>query len=194
MSRTETAAAVVILIVIGVVARTLPHVPNFAPVTATALFCGAYMHRRYAVLAPIAIMVISDYALLYVNPFGRVSFEHFYSPLDVWHNTLPYVYASFAVSAVIGWLLRERRTAPNVVAASLLGSIQFFLITNAAVWIEGAYDRGLDGLWQSYAAGIPFFRGTLLGDLLYTSTFFGLYELMRSQRAATEGERHAVTA
>jgi hypothetical protein len=60
--------------------------------------------------------------------------------------------------------------------------LQFFLITNAAVWIGGAYDRGIDGLWQSYVAGLPFYRGTLLGDLFYTAAFFGLYELVRRPR------------
>jgi hypothetical protein len=99
-----------------------------------------------------------------------------------------------AVSAVLGWLLRDRRTAPTIIATSLACSIQFFLITNAAVWLEGAYDRGINGLWQSYVAGIPFFRGTLLGDLLYTSTFFGLYEMLRRQDSATREDAQTVVA
>ena len=41
------------------------------------------------------------------------------------------------------------------------------------------YARGLDGLLQSYTMAIPFFRGTLLGDLFYTCVFFGGFELLR---------------
>ena len=184
MSKWEVVVASLVLVVVGVVARLLPHVPNFAPITATALFCGAYMNRRYSVYLPIAILLLSDYLLLYINPYGQVNFSHLYAPWDLYHNTLPYVYASFGISALMGWLLTERRTALNIVAASLFCSIQFFMITNAAVWIEGAYARGIDGLWQSYVAGIPFFKGTLAGDLLYTTAFFGLYEMVRRERLA----------
>ncbi len=194
MSKQETLIAIAVLIAVGVAARLLPHIPNFAPLTATALFCGAYMRRRYSIAVPVVIMLLSDYLLLYVNPFGRVSFDRFYSPDMLWHSALPYVYFSFGVSALIGWTLRERRTASTVVAAALLGSIQFFLITNAAVWIEGAYARGIEGLWQSYVAGLPFYRGTFLGDLLYTATFFGLYEMVRRQRPLPEMRPAPVTA
>ena len=184
MSKQETVAAILILILVCVVARVIPHVPNFAPISATALFCGAYMSKRVSLAAPVIVMLVSDYALLYINPFGRVSFDSLYAPQAIWHSALPYVYASFGISALVGWLLRQERSPFLLLAAALFCSIQFFLITNAAVWIEGAYARGLDGLWQSYVAGIPFYRGTVMGDVLYTFTFFGFYELMRSARAS----------
>jgi hypothetical protein len=179
MSKQETAAAILILIVVCVVARVIPHMPNFAPIAATALFCGAYMSRRMSLAAPLVVMLVSDYVLLYINPYGRVSFDTLYAPQSIWHSALPYVYLSFGISALTGWLLRKERSAFLLLSAALFCSLQFFLITNAAVWIEGAYDRGLNGLWQSYVAGIPFYRGTLMGDVLYTFTFFGFYELLR---------------
>ena len=181
MSKTESLAVVVILVAVGVAARILPHIPNFAPVTATALFTGAYMTKRVSLLALLGILLLSDYALLYVNPFGSTNFNHLYAPWDLWHSTLPYVYGSFGVSALVGWYVGKHRTAGVVLVAALFCSLQFFLVTNAGVWLAGAYDRGLDGLWQSYVAGLPFFRGTLMGDLLYTSAFFGIYEMLRRQ-------------
>ena len=186
MSKQETVFAIVIFIAVGVIARLLPHIPNFAPITASALFCGAYMHKRYSLAAPIAIMFVSDYLLLYVDPFGQTSFHRVYPPWDLWHSALPYVYGSFCVSAVVGWHLKSHRSAGTVIVAALFCSVQFFLITNAGVWLAGAYDRGLNGLLESYVAAIPFFRGTVLGDLLYTSAFFGLYEMARERGAATE--------
>src|SRR3990172_4768675 len=169
MSKVQALAAVVIFVVVGVAARVLPHIPNFAPVTATALFCGVYMGRRYSLVALLVILAASDYLLLYINPFGATSFDRLYAPWEVWHNTLPYVYASFGISALVGWYIQRRRRAGVVVRAA------------------GAYARGIEGLWQSYAAGLPFFRGTVLGDLFYTAAFFGLYELVRAfaaERAA----------
>jgi len=190
MSKVQALAAVVIFVVVGVAARVLPHIPNFAPVTATALFCGVYMGRRYSLVALFVILAASDYLLLYINPFGATNFDRLYAPWEVWHNTLPYVYASFGISALVGWYIQRRRRAGVVVLAALFSSAQFFLITNAGVWAAGAYARGIEGLWQSYAAGLPFFRGTVLGDLFYTAAFFGLYELVRAFAA----ERAAETA
>src|SRR3990172_6796441 len=174
MSKVQALAAVVIFVVVGVAARVLPHIPNFAPVTATALFCGVYMGRRYSLVALLVILAASDYLLLYINPFRATSFYPLYS-------------ASFGTSALVGWYIQRRRRAGVVVLAALFSSAQFFLITNAGVWAAGAYARGIEGLWQSYAAGLPFFRGTVLGDLFYTAAFFGLYELVRAfaaERAA----------
>ncbi|MPZ50882.1 MAG: hypothetical protein GEU75_16550 [Dehalococcoidia bacterium] len=188
MTWRQTAIALGVLIVVGVVARTIPHIPNFAPLGATALFCGVYMNRRISIIAPIAMMAASDYALLYINPYGSSDFSQLYAPTSIWHNALLYVYGSLAISVVVGWLIAKERSAGLVVAGALFCSVQFFLITNAAVWIEGAYDRGINGLWQSYVAGLPFYRGTLLGDLFYTSAFFGLFELARRARRETAGE------
>jgi hypothetical protein len=180
MGKREAVVIVLALVAVGVAARLLPHVPNFAPVAATGLFCGAYLPRRVAIAAPIAIMLCSDYLLLYVDPFGSVSFARAYEPWELWHSALPYVYGSYAISAVVGWWLRSHRSQPAfVMGAALFCSVQFFLITNAGVWIGGAYDRGISGLYESYVMAIPFYRGTLAGDLLYTAVFFGLYELWR---------------
>jgi hypothetical protein len=182
MTRTQTAITLGVLLAVGVLARLLPHMPNFAPVTATALFCGAYMNRRVSMVAPLAVMLVSDYLLLYVNPFGAIDFSHLYGPEAAVHDALPYVYLSIGISAVAGWLVAQQRSAALVMVAAMFCSVQFFLITNAAVWIEGAYDRDITGLWQSYVAGLPFYRGTLLGDLFYTAAFFGLFELVRRTR------------
>jgi hypothetical protein len=189
MTRFECTLAVVALILIGLVARVIPHTPNFAPVTATALFCGAHMSRRQTAFVLFAILLTTDYLLLYVGPDWNLSLDNLQPPRALYHNTLPYVYGSFALSALVGTLLRKNR-GPVVVGSSVLFcSLQFFFITNAAVWLEGAYARDLSGLWQSYVAGIPFFRATLLSDLLYTAAFFGLYELTRRPTTVTETAR-----
>jgi len=177
MSKSQTVVIILALVAVGVTGRLVPHMPNFAPVTATALFCGAYMTRRQSFVALAAVLLVSDYLLLYIKPFGGTSFDHFYAPWQLWHSTLPFIYASFAVSALVGWWVKSRRTSGYVVGAALFCSVQFFLISNGGVWAAGMYDRGLDGLLQSYTMALPFFRGTALGDLFYTCVFFGGFEL-----------------
>jgi len=40
------------------------------------------------------------------------------------------------------------------------------------------YPKSFNGLLQSYFYAIPFFRNTILGDLVYTGLFFGGYEII----------------
>lgn len=169
----------VIIILLAALLRLFPHPPNFAPVGAMALFGGVYLSKKYSIVTIISTLLISDYLLLYVNPFSPnwVNFSTFYSPVALFHSTTIFVYGSFIINILIGWLISKNKSMLTIGAGSLVASLQFFLVTNFAVWAMGAYSRGLDGLIQSYIMGVPFFKYTLLGDIYYTSAIFGVYEL-----------------
>ena len=160
-------------------ARLLPHMPNFAPITAMALFGGVYLQKKYAFVIPLLAMLISDYLLLYVNPFASpmFNFSHLLPPQALFHSALPIVYLSFIISGLAGLWLKNHKTPVFIVLAAAFCSIQFFLLTNGAAWLVGMYGPGLSGLTAAYIAGIPFFQGTMLGDFFYTTLLFGAYEL-----------------
>ena len=168
-----------VIILTLALSRLLPHMPNFAPITALALFGAVYLSGRYAFIIPLVAMLISDYLLLYVSPFSSpmFNFSHLVPPQALFHSALPFVYVSFLISGLVGLWLKKHRAPVYVVLAAALCSVQFFLLTNAAAWMSGMYDRSIWGLWEAYLAGIPFFQGTLLGDFFYTTTLFGAYEL-----------------
>jgi len=147
-----------LVILVAVLMRLLPHLPNFTPIAAMALFGGAYLNKKYALVIPLAAMFISDIFLGF-------------------NSTMPYVYGSFILTGIIGLWLKKHKSAKNVVCSSLVSSILFFLITNFGVWAAGWYPRTLSGLMESYVMGIPFFKSTVLGDLCYSGVFFGAYEL-----------------
>lgn len=152
------------LIIAAVILRLLPHLPNFAPITAIALFGGTYLNKKTAILAPILAMLISDY------------FIGFYS-LPIMAS----VYLSFAISGLLGLWLRRRKNVANIAGTTLFASAQFFLTTNFAVWAFGTmYPPTAAGLLASYVNAIPFFRNTVLGDFFYVGVFFGIFELVRS--------------
>lgn len=170
---------IVAILVSAVIMRLVPHVPNFAPVTASALFAAAYLPKRYALILPLLSVAIGDYLLLYINPFGNPIFDFSQvQPLSALvHSTTAFVWASFMASGLLGLLLRKKRNAGRVGAITVLASLQFFVITNFGVWAAGAYARDISGLGASYIAGLPFLRWTILGDLFYAASFFGLYAL-----------------
>jgi hypothetical protein len=55
-----------------------------------------------------------------------------------------------------------------------MSAILFFVITNFGVWAMGhLYPQMPAGLVDCYVAAIPFFRNTLLSNLLYSALLFG---------------------
>lgn len=170
----------IFLIIAGALLRLMPHIPNFAPITAIALFGGVYLNKKYALILPFLTMLISDYLILYINPFDNpiVDFHKIYPLTASLHSTTLYVYGSFLLSGRIGIYLKNNKNFKHIAGGTLLASIQFFLITNFGVWATGTYDKGIDGLLQSYVMGIPFFKYTLLGDMFYTGVMLGAYELV----------------
>ncbi len=170
---------IIFFIIAAILLRLTPHVPNFAPITAIALFGGAYLSKKTAIFLPLIIMVISDYLLLYWTG-NSFNFQKLISPLSLFHSTTLFVWGSFFISSLIGIYISKRKSVTNVFAASLIASIQFFIITNFGVWaMRTMYPNNLEGLIQSYIMGLPFLRTTLLGDLFYSGAFFGGFELAK---------------
>jgi len=158
-----------VLVVLGaVLIRFLPHPANVVPVAAMALFGGSYLNKKYAIILPMAVMLISDCFLGF-------------------HKTMPFVYGSFLVASLIGIYLKNKVTTRTVIGASLLSSIVFYLVTNFGVWLtSGMYEMTLLGLTKCYVLAIPFFRNTLIGDLFYTVMMFGGYEMVLRLSRKTE--------
>lgn len=166
-----------LLMIFGsVILRLLPHIPNFAPITAMGLFGGVYLNKKFAVLIPLIAMVISDYLLLYISPY-HMDFGRIHPVSAMFHSTTLYVWGSFVISSLIGIWLRDHKKPFYIFSGAVLASVQFFIITNFGTWAGGMYGRGLEGLVQSYIMAIPFYKWTLMGDLFYTGVFFGSYAL-----------------
>jgi len=63
----------------------------------------------------------------------------------------------------------------RVGAASLVGSVSFFVVSNFAVWaVWNMYPKTLGGLGACYVAAVPFFRNAVVSDLLFAAAFFGI--------------------
>ena len=146
------------LIVLAAALRIAPHPWNFTPVGAMALFSGALLKdRRLAFFFPLLALFLGD---IFVG----------------FHKLIPIVYASFLINVAIGLWLRDRRTVARISLATLLGAIQFFLVTNFAVWwLLNSYPKTTSGLAACYLAGIPFFWNTLAGDAFYAALLFGAF-------------------
>jgi hypothetical protein len=161
------------LVIFGAMMRLMPHLPNFAPIAAVALFGAVYLKRSHALLLPIAALFVSD---IFIG-------------FDTWQSRLV-VYGSFLLVGLIGLLVRRYKSFGSIVAGSLTGSVVFYLITNLVfLYPPTMYSHDLGGQLASYYNALPFFRNTLLGDLFFTGLLFGSYELIR---AAINARRSAM--
>ncbi len=143
--------------------RLFPHIPNFTPLAAMALFGGAYLSdKRMAFIVPLLALFISDIALQLLFGWG-------------FHNTMIYVYIGFIVTSLIGMLVKQNVTVQSVAAGSLVSSILFFIITNFGVWAANGFQMGIVGLETTYILGIPFFTPTVVGDLFFNALLFGSF-------------------
>lgn len=147
-------AGLVGLIIVG---RVADHPANFAPVAAVALLVSAYFGLRYAWLASIGGLFLSDAIIGFYD----------------W-RLMAFVYGSFVSVAFLGQGLNRRSPWADILSTSIFASLIFFFITNAAVWyLTPAYSKDLAGLFESYFMGLPFLRNTLVGDMFYTAGLFG---------------------
>jgi len=153
---------VLLLILIGVSLRLLPHPPNFTPILAIALFGGVYLSRKIALILPITAMIISDIFIGYYEL-----------------KLMAVVYGSFLLCVVLGFWLKKNKKWSTVLGSSLFAAIIFFLLTNFAVWaFTPWYAKTFSGIIQCYLMALPFFKNTLLGNLFYVTIFFGAYEIV----------------
>jgi len=197
--------------VLTIIWRLIPHPANCLPLGAMGIHGGAKLRGWKPFLFPLAVLVISDIAL-----WVRTDFDMQY----LFHLSRIYVYGSFLIYVLIGRMLRGRESVLAIGGASLLGSLQFFLVTNFCVWlfqplepldrVYVVYSRDLSGLLTCFAAALPFFQGDspldlhalfvgdprfgtfylVAGDLVFTYGLFGLQALLARTPVAAGQPRH----
>ena len=140
---------ITLFILIAAFSRLIPGIDNFNPIMAIALFGGAYIsNKKLAFLIPISAMLISD---IFIG----------------FHSLAIVVYGGFAIGVLIGFILKKRIQLGRIVLSSLACSIIFFIITNFGFWLV-YLPLNMEGLAKAYIDAIPFFRNSLIGDLVYT--------------------------
>ena len=160
-----------LLLIFGITSRLIIHLPNFTPVVALALFSGTYLQKRYSVIFPLSLMIISDFFIGF-------------------HETILFTWGSVVLISVLGFWTRRHKNSISVLSSSLLAAVIFFVLTNFGTWLcSNLYPRTLEGLKECFILAIPFFRTTLLSTVVYTLVIFGLYEIVAQKVKETRWER-----
>ena len=172
-----------VVVLVAVLTRFVPHLPNFSPVFAALLFGGAHLKRRDAIWYPLVLLAASDFVLTTLVYRMNIGLDQ---------GT---IWLGFAVVAMIGYSLRTRENVPTIAVAAVAGPTGFLLISNFGVWLGGhgarMYPATWDGLMACYMAALPFYRNSLAATAAYTALLFGANELYRRRHDGNLATAHA---
>lgn len=153
------------LIILAILFRTQWHLgPNIEFVTTASFLAATYLGKKWSILVPLLIMVISDKFI------GNTSIYLF-----TWS-------AFIFIGLTDFWFLKKfghQRLILKQTGAGLFSSLFFFFYTNFGVWFLdffGMYPRTFSGLTQCYFNGLPFLKNNLLGNLFFIPISFFLIE------------------
>lgn len=161
-----------LLVLLAALSRLIPHPPNFAPIGAMALFGSAYFSKKHiALIMPVLSMWLGDIVI------NNTIYAQYFDGFTFFYHGFYWTYLAFVLIGLVGFILLKRTKPQNIFVASLTASILFFLISNFGVWTSGTiYTKDFSGLLTCYTAAIPFFKNSLMGDLVYCGILFGSFE------------------
>jgi hypothetical protein len=171
------------LVVAMIAFRFMPHPENVAPIGAFALMGGLFLNRRWALAVPVLALVLSD---LVLNAQMGYSALHAPRLLD---------YGAFLIIGMAGLAIRNQSWKVQFGGAVAV-PLFFYAVSNFGVWLTGLglsgqpYAKSFAGLVECYVAGLPFLRGTMLGDWGFMVLFAGV---MAVAAAGSRAGRSAVT-
>lgn len=143
-----------VLITLGVAGRLIMDTPNFETITTATLLAGLLLGGVWTFAVGLLAVGISDVVL------GN-------------EIILLYTWSAWAAMGLLGWALRKTerkpvRNALQLTGAGVIGQTVFYLWTNLGVWHVGQmYPHTWHGLMNSYIAGIPFFKNSLVSTLVF---------------------------
>lgn len=153
---------------------------GFTPVLAIALFSGYVFQKKEGMfLLPLLSLVLSDLFIQGLYLQGAFDYPGFYS--GQWKN-----YLLLLSVTLLGVLLRAR-SHRSLIAGALGAPTFFFIVSNFMVWLsaaEAVYAKTFTGLTTCYVAGLPFYRNSLLGTLVFLPVILFLFNYLERKKTA----------
>lgn len=158
--------------VLAILSRIWITIPNFSPILGVGVFATYALGKRVGIGITLASIVVSDIVLAltqtWTSFWGFMSFQ-------------PVVYGALILVMLVGYLINKKAKAHTVLGSAIVGSLLFFIVTNFFVWLDfygwGMYTKDFTGLVQCYIAAIPFFKWSILSDIIFSMSLFGVWNL-----------------
>jgi hypothetical protein len=172
MSNQKNIVLLLIIFVVAGATRFLPindwlsvvsnhPIPNFTAIGAIAFMGGALIKNKWLrFVLPLSLLFVTD---IIMNAFIYPEYS-----TGLFYDGMLWVYIPFVLSIVLGRVILKEQSPGKVVFAGFVSGIVFFLLSNFGVWMSGTmYPKTGAGLMEAYYMGLPFFRNTLMGNMVY---------------------------
>lgn len=168
---------------------------NVSPLMAVCVLGGIYFgSRKVAMAVPLTAWLLSSVAMCALtNDWQYLRYPG-----------TPLVCGCFLMASLLGTLLEKRTWLTKLAAGTgvaLLSECVFFVVTNGAEWIllpyyapRFQYPWTLAGLYDCYAAAVPFFKLSLLSTGIFFPVLLVAYELAQRRIPAFRAEPQVVNA
>tara|TARA_B110001450_G_scaffold50964_1_gene47596 strand:- start:3471 stop:4004 length:534 start_codon:yes stop_codon:yes gene_type:complete len=144
-----------ILILLMVFSRLIPHPPNFTPIIAVAIMSGYLFKNLYLSISVLffSMIVVDMFIGFYSNMF--------------------FVYFPLFIIAYFCFFKNKKINAKNLFIYGISSSLIFFIISNFGVWVSSdMYEKNIAGLVNCYIMAIPFLKNTLISTVLFSYLSF----------------------
>src|ERR1041385_6458721 len=166
------------LILLAAFSRLIPHPLNFSPLGAIGLFGAAHFSKKWqAFLIPLLATLLSD---IFLN---NVIYAQYTNGFTLFYPGAQYQYLAYFLITASALLIFRKVTATRILIGAACSTVIFFLISNLGTWasMPALYPQNSGGLMACYAAGIPFMKMTLFGDLFYSGVLFGVFWIVQKR-------------
>jgi len=152
---------IVVVFVIGIFSRLIPHLPNATAIISLSLFSAVQFSRTRSLLIVLAMLFFSDLLLSLLNHyplFGSWSW---------------FTYSGIIVITFFGRKLRENRRWLAIGICGVSACLFFWLWTNFGTFLlAGMYPHTFSGLFTCYFMALPFLGHSLLANLIWLPLLF----------------------
>ena len=145
------------------------HPSNLVPILSVLLFFGACRPEREFGIAVLGLIGLDVFIT-----------THHYGYKLAPDQALTWMWYLVAVN--LGALaLSKTVSMRRMVGSTLLASVSFFVVSNFSVWLEwNMYPKTLTGLGACYIAALPFFRNSLVAELICSVLLVGLAKVSQN--------------
>ena len=157
---------ILMIIIFGILSRIVFHAPNFTPILSLALLGGMYLKGRQAIWVPLVLMVVSDLIIGF-------------------HDSMFFTWGGILGVSLIGMWLKTYKNWANVIGASFISAVFFFLVSNFGAFLS-LYPHTVDGLKQCYILALPFFRTTFASTMVYSIVLYAIFERVTNSMSVRE--------
>ena len=153
------------ILFILVLARIVPHPPNFTPILAMSIMGPLiFKNRLLGMLIPVLALFLSDIILGF----------HIYQLV---------VYSSILIISLVAPMYVQYK---KIIITAFGSCVWFFITTNFAVWLMwDYYPKSFQGLITCYILAIPFFTNTLISTFIFTGIILFSLKYLRALNLKT---------